>query len=125
MCAFWGVHGLAANAADVLPGIGVSPGDLTAPTRACPALCLCCNDNESKSPLTRPEGPGLTGRCAPPGRERPAGQEWLTGLERLTAVTALLQRIRLQEPRGGVWEAGRSRALAPRAICGQEGRERP
>lgn len=32
-------------------------------------------------------------------------QELLTGLERLTAVTALLNRIRLQEPRGGVWEA--------------------
>src|SRR5215218_3593966 len=32
-------------------------------------------------------------------------QELLTGLDRLTAVTALLQRIRLQEPRGGVWEA--------------------
>ena len=32
-------------------------------------------------------------------------QELLTGLERLTAVTALLHRIRLQEPRGGVWEA--------------------
>jgi ribosomal protein S18 acetylase RimI-like enzyme len=32
-------------------------------------------------------------------------QELLTGLERLTAVTALLNRIRLEEPRGGVWEA--------------------
>jgi GNAT superfamily N-acetyltransferase len=32
-------------------------------------------------------------------------QESLTGLERLTAVTALLQRIRLEDPRGGVWEA--------------------
>lgn len=32
-------------------------------------------------------------------------QEVLTGLERLTAVTALLHRIRLKEPRGGVWEA--------------------
>jgi predicted N-acetyltransferase YhbS len=32
-------------------------------------------------------------------------QESLTGLERLTAVTALLHRIRLKEPRGGVWEA--------------------
>ncbi len=32
-------------------------------------------------------------------------QELLTGLERLTAVTALLQRIRLIQPRGGVWEA--------------------
>jgi predicted N-acetyltransferase YhbS len=32
-------------------------------------------------------------------------QELLTGLERLTAVTSLLQRIRLEEPRGGVWEA--------------------
>src|SRR4051794_34328747 len=32
-------------------------------------------------------------------------QEFLTGLERLTAVTALLHRIRLEEPRGGVWEA--------------------
>lgn len=32
-------------------------------------------------------------------------QELLTGLERLTAVTALLNRIRFQEPRGGVWEA--------------------
>ena len=32
-------------------------------------------------------------------------QELLTGLERLTAVTALLHRIRLKEPRGGVWEA--------------------
>jgi hypothetical protein len=33
------------------------------------------------------------------------GQEWLAGLERLAAVTALLQRIRLQAPRHGVWEA--------------------
>jgi hypothetical protein len=32
-------------------------------------------------------------------------QESLTGLERLTAVTTLLHRIRLKEPRGGVWEA--------------------
>jgi predicted N-acetyltransferase YhbS len=32
-------------------------------------------------------------------------QELLTGLERLTALTALLHRIRLVEPRGGVWEA--------------------
>jgi predicted N-acetyltransferase YhbS len=32
-------------------------------------------------------------------------QELLTGLARLTAVTALLHRIRLDEPRGGVWEA--------------------
>ena len=32
-------------------------------------------------------------------------QELLTALERLTAVTALLHRIRLKEPRGGVWEA--------------------
>ena len=29
----------------------------------------------------------------------------LSGLERLTAVTALLHRIRLQDSRGGVWEA--------------------
>jgi predicted N-acetyltransferase YhbS len=32
-------------------------------------------------------------------------QALLTGLERLTAVTTLLHRIRLQEPRAGVWEA--------------------
>ncbi len=32
-------------------------------------------------------------------------QALLAGLERLTAVTALLHRIRLEEPRGGVWEA--------------------
>jgi len=32
-------------------------------------------------------------------------REMLTGLERLTAVTALLHRIRLREPRAGVWEA--------------------
>jgi len=32
-------------------------------------------------------------------------QELLTGLERLTAVTALLHRIRLADPRSGVWEA--------------------
>lgn len=32
-------------------------------------------------------------------------QEVLTGLPRLTAVTALLHRIRLKEPRAGVWEA--------------------
>jgi predicted N-acetyltransferase YhbS len=32
-------------------------------------------------------------------------QEFLTGLERLTAVTALLQRIWLRDPRAGVWEA--------------------
>jgi predicted N-acetyltransferase YhbS len=32
-------------------------------------------------------------------------QELLSGLERLTAVTALLHRFRLKHPRGGVWEA--------------------
>lgn len=32
-------------------------------------------------------------------------QELLAGLERLSAVTALLHRIRLQDPRDGVWEA--------------------
>src|SRR4051812_23352799 len=32
-------------------------------------------------------------------------QQLLIGLERLTAVTALLHRIRLEEPRDGVWEA--------------------
>jgi predicted N-acetyltransferase YhbS len=32
-------------------------------------------------------------------------QELLSGLPRLRAVTTLLQRIRLQQPRGGVWEA--------------------
>jgi predicted N-acetyltransferase YhbS len=32
-------------------------------------------------------------------------QELLSGLERLTAVTALLHRIRLEDPRVGVWEA--------------------
>jgi predicted N-acetyltransferase YhbS len=32
-------------------------------------------------------------------------QEWMAGLERLAAVSELLQRIRLTEPRGGVWEA--------------------
>lgn len=32
-------------------------------------------------------------------------RELLTGVERLAAVTALLQRFRLMEPRGGVWEA--------------------
>jgi predicted N-acetyltransferase YhbS len=32
-------------------------------------------------------------------------EESLTGLARLKAVTALLQRIRLAQPRGGVWEA--------------------
>ena len=32
-------------------------------------------------------------------------QELLTGRERLSAVTALLQRIRLLEPKAGVWEA--------------------
>ncbi len=32
-------------------------------------------------------------------------QELLTGRERLNAVTALLQRFRLHQPRGGVWEA--------------------
>src|SRR4029079_5988442 len=32
-------------------------------------------------------------------------QVLMTGLERLTAMTALLHRFRLQEPRGGVWEA--------------------
>jgi ribosomal protein S18 acetylase RimI-like enzyme len=32
-------------------------------------------------------------------------QVLLTGLERLTAVTALLHRIRLENPRAGVWEA--------------------
>jgi GNAT superfamily N-acetyltransferase len=32
-------------------------------------------------------------------------QELLTGLDRLTALTALLNRIRLEEPRAGVWEA--------------------
>lgn len=32
-------------------------------------------------------------------------QKFLSGLERLTTVTALLQRIRLRELRGGVWEA--------------------
>ena len=32
-------------------------------------------------------------------------QESLTGLERLIAVTKLLHRIRLQEPRDGVWDA--------------------
>ncbi len=32
-------------------------------------------------------------------------QELLTGLERVTAVTTLLQRVRRQHPRMGVWEA--------------------
>lgn len=32
-------------------------------------------------------------------------QELLSGLERLAAMTALLHRIRLQDPRAGVWEA--------------------
>jgi predicted N-acetyltransferase YhbS len=32
-------------------------------------------------------------------------QKLLAGRERLTAVTALLHRFRLQDPRGGVWEA--------------------
>lgn len=32
-------------------------------------------------------------------------QEFLTGLERLTAVTALLQRVRLKNLHSGVWEA--------------------
>lgn len=32
-------------------------------------------------------------------------QEMLSGVERLTVVTALLHRIRLRDPRAGVWEA--------------------
>jgi predicted N-acetyltransferase YhbS len=32
-------------------------------------------------------------------------QQSMTGLERLSAVTALLHRVRLQDPRAGVWEA--------------------
>src|SRR5215213_5054708 len=42
---------------------------------------------------------------SPAAQEGAMHQELLTGLERLTAVTALLNRIRLQEPRAGVWEA--------------------
>ena len=41
----------------------------------------------------------------PAAQEEAMRQELLTGLPRLTAVTALLHRIRLKEPRGGVWEA--------------------
>jgi hypothetical protein len=47
----------------------------------------------------------FSGRCRPAAREGALRQESLTGLERLTAVTALLHRIRLKTPRGGVWEA--------------------
>src|SRR5687767_13538156 len=45
----WWVRGLALRLMSC-PERGVSPGALTAPTRACPALWTSCDDNESKSP---------------------------------------------------------------------------
>src|SRR5829696_6061488 len=89
---------------------GKSATAATSPNARCPRSTpsAILAPSPSSTPATasehHPEVHHANGH-SPAAQERAMRQELLTGLERLTAVTALLQRIRLKEPRGGVWEA--------------------